>query len=75
MSRKKREPNFERLRTALLRQGEPDVLPFMELKYDHEIMEAILGRTIPHAGYSSQDRESQSAVDRDTMRQYYRLLA
>ncbi len=63
MTRKNREPNFERLRVALLRQGEPDVLPFMELKYDHEIMEAILGK------------RSQSATDRDTMRQYYRLLS
>ncbi len=47
-----REPNFERLRTALFRQREPDLLPFMELKYDHEIMEAILGRRIPRVGYS-----------------------
>jgi len=70
-----RQPNFERLRTALLRQGEPDLLPFVELKYDHEIMEEILGRTIPHAGYSSQEKRSQSATDRDTMRQYYRLLS
>ena len=75
MTRKNREPNFERLRIALLRQGEPDLLPFMELKYDHEIMEAMLGRTIPHAGYSAQESKSQSATDRDTMRQYYRLLA
>ncbi len=70
-----REPNFQRLRTALLRQGDPDLLPFMELKYDHEIMEAILGRRIPRAGYSSQGKRSQSATDRDTMRQYYRLLS
>ncbi len=63
------------LRIALLREGEPDLLPFVELKYDHEIMEAILGRRIPRAGYSSQEKRSQSATDDDTMRQYYRLLS
>ena len=50
MTNNHREPNFQRLRTALLRQGEPDLLPFGELKYGHEIMEALLGRKIPQGG-------------------------
>ncbi len=73
MSTRAREPNFERLRQVLLRQGESDLLPFMELKYDHEIMEAILGRPIPKAGYSSQ--QQRSATDAEALREYYHLLA
>ena len=72
MSTRAREPNFDRLRCTLLRQGEPDLLPFMELKYDHEIMEAILGRPIPKAGYSSQ--QQRSATDAEALREYYHLL-
>jgi len=75
MTSKNREPNFERLRAVLLRQGEPDLLPFMELKYDHEIMEAILGREIPRAGYSAHEKKAASATDRNVLRQYYQLLA
>ncbi len=72
MSTQSREPDFDRLRCALLREGEPDLLPFMELKYDHEIMEAILGRSIPRAGYSSQEGRAQ--VDIEALREYSRAL-
>ena len=58
-----REPNFERLRTALFRQGEPDLLPFMELKYNYEIMEAILGRRIPRVGYSAHEKTSRGTAE------------
>jgi len=37
------EPNFERLRTALL-SGQPDRVPLCELIVDHEIKEAFLGK-------------------------------
>lgn len=40
-------PDFERLRRVLLRQGEPDRLPFIELTADRESMEGVLGETIP----------------------------
>lgn len=41
------QPDFERFRKVVLRQGEPDRVPFVELFHDHEIMEAILGETVP----------------------------
>jgi uroporphyrinogen decarboxylase len=36
-------PNFERLRTVLCLEGEPDRIPFIELGVDPEIMEAVTG--------------------------------
>lgn len=44
-----RKPDFGRLRKALLRQGEPDALPLIELLVDREIAEAVIGERIPHA--------------------------
>lgn len=41
------DPDFSRLRTVLLRQGEPDRIPFYELFADQEIMEAVLGKSLP----------------------------
>ncbi len=41
-----REPNFERLRTALLCQGEPDYVPLVELGIDKKIKEGFLGKPI-----------------------------
>lgn len=41
------DPDFERLRKVLLRQGEPDRVPFVELFADREIMEAVIGEAIP----------------------------
>ncbi|MFB3897014.1 MAG: uroporphyrinogen decarboxylase family protein [bacterium] len=40
-------PDFNRLIKAVLRQGEPDRVPFIELYADLEIVESILGETIP----------------------------
>jgi uroporphyrinogen decarboxylase len=45
----KPDPDFQRLRRVLLRQGEPDRLPFVELFADREIMEAVIGEPIPVA--------------------------
>ena len=41
------DPDFSRLRTVLLRQGEPDRIPLYELFADQEIMEAVLGKSLP----------------------------
>ena len=46
-----REPNFDRLRKALLRQGELDRVPMLELKADNEIVAAIM--EIDPAAYNS----------------------
>jgi uroporphyrinogen decarboxylase len=42
-------PDFGRLRKVLLRQGEPDRLPLVELFPDREIIEAVLGKKLPYA--------------------------
>lgn len=44
-----RKPDFRRLRQALLRQGQPERLPLVELLVDHEMKEAVLGERIPIA--------------------------
>ena len=38
----KPDPDFSRLRKVLLRQGEPDRVPFFELSIDAEIIEAVI---------------------------------
>ncbi|HHY82434.1 MAG TPA: uroporphyrinogen-III decarboxylase-like protein [Clostridiales bacterium] len=43
------KPDFNRLRKVLLRQGEPDYVPFYELFADVEIIEAVTGKKISHA--------------------------
>ena len=63
------QPDFARLRKVLLRQGEPDRLPFIELFADREIMEAVLGETIPTAGW--QERAAQEAALLKTIRFYH----
>lgn len=55
-------PDFGRLRQVLLRQGQPDRLPLIELFPDHEIMEAVLERPIPR-GDSSQPDQRRHALD------------
>lgn len=51
----KPNPDFNRLRKVLLRQGEPDRLPLVELFPDREIKEAVLGEEIPYADPSQPD--------------------
>jgi uroporphyrinogen decarboxylase len=40
------DPDFDRLRTALLRQGEPDRLPLFEVGIDDEVISTMLGETV-----------------------------
>jgi len=42
-----RKPDYRRLLTVLRREGEPDRVPFYEHFVDKEVMELILGETIP----------------------------
>ena len=39
-------PDFERLRTALLRRGEPDRVPLFEVSVAHVVMTGFLGRPV-----------------------------
>jgi uroporphyrinogen decarboxylase len=57
------QPDFSRLRRTLLRQGEPDRLPLIELFADREIMEAVIGEPIPYAGRDQRDLW-QTSLDR-----------
>jgi uroporphyrinogen decarboxylase len=41
-----RQPDFARLRKALLRQGEPDRVPFIELLADREMVSAVVGEPV-----------------------------
>ncbi len=45
-----REPDFERLRTALMLEGEPDCVPILEGTVEIEVMEAFLGHPINNFG-------------------------
>jgi uroporphyrinogen decarboxylase len=57
------------LRKVLLRQGEPDRVPFIELFADREIMEAVVGEPIPML--EALDREMQEVVLRRIIRFWY----
>jgi hypothetical protein len=41
------EPDFSRLRRALLREEEPDRVPLFEIQIDPELMSVILGEPVP----------------------------
>lgn len=43
-------PDFSRLRRVLLREGEPDRVPFFEVLVDPEIMAAVMGEALPAPG-------------------------
>ncbi|MDY6877234.1 MAG: uroporphyrinogen decarboxylase family protein [Chloroflexota bacterium] len=60
------DPDFERLRKVLLRQGEPDRIPFIELFADREIMEVVVGEPIP--ALDGLDRETRETALRRTIR-------
>ena len=66
-----REPNFERLRKVLLRQGEPDRVPFYEIFADIEIMEAITGE--PLSKLNLENREEEEKYLRAVIKFYYDL--
>lgn len=40
------KPDFERVRTALMLEGEPDRVPLFELKIDRDVCEAFMGRPV-----------------------------
>jgi uroporphyrinogen decarboxylase len=45
----KPNPDFERLRRAIMREGKPDRIPFFEIQIDPEIIEAVMGERVPSA--------------------------
>lgn len=63
------DPDFKRLRHALSRQGEPDRVPFIELFADQEIMEAVIGESIPVP--ERNERELRKTALRKVIRFWY----
>jgi uroporphyrinogen decarboxylase len=60
----KSTPNFERLRRALLRQGELDRVPMLELKADNEVIAEVMGVTYtPPRDQVERERFTQLTVD------------
>jgi uroporphyrinogen decarboxylase len=57
----RRQPDFGLLRRALLRQGELERVPFLELKADDEIIAAVLGLSDP-AVLSNLDTKAQTEM-------------
>ncbi len=62
-------PDFERMRKVLLRQGEPDRVPFVELFADREIMAAVIGEPIPVP--EQRERELRELTLRRIIRFWY----
>jgi len=51
------EPDFSRLRKVLLRQGEPDRIPFIEVYINIPVMEFILDRKFPDLAIRDLDQD------------------
>lgn len=64
-----RQPNFSRLRQALLRQGQPEHVPLVELLVDREMVEAVLGERVPAADPA--DRTARAAELDQLIRFWY----
>ena len=71
----KPDPNFDRLLTAVRREGEPDRIPFLEFWIDLEMMEAILGKPFPRVRNMAQpvDRELQARYCDLVIEFYYKM--
>lgn len=63
------DPDFGRLRTVLMREGEPDRVPLFELLADAEIMEAVLGEPLVPPGLDG--AEADEARWRNEIRFWY----
>jgi len=60
-----RKPNFDRLTQVLYLEGEPDFIPFYELFADREIMNVVVGETVP----------SISIKTNEDIKRYFQALA
>ncbi len=63
------QPDFSRLRKVLLRQGEPDRLPLVELLVDREMMEAVLCEPVP---YARPNHPEERAAELDRVIRFWR---
>jgi len=66
------DPDFRRLRQAILRQGLPHHLPLFEVNIDDEIVSAILGERVQNPGYAN--RRVQKSVSPEDNQRYVQQL-
>lgn len=68
------DPDFGRLRQAIVRQGIPDRLPLFEVRIDDEVTSALLGETVQNPGYVGRRALRPLDVSRDDVRRYIQQL-
>jgi uroporphyrinogen decarboxylase len=68
------DPNFGRLKQAILRQGTPDRLPLFEANIDDEVVSAILGERVRNPGYVNRLAHKSGDVDREEGARYVEQL-
>ena len=69
--RHKPDPDFGRLRKAVLRQGMPDRLPLFEVNIDDEVLGAFLGEPVTKPGFMNQEDNRRYAEQ--SVRAYHYL--
>ena len=69
------DPDFGRLRQALLRPGEPDRVPLFEVGIDDEVISTILGETVHNPALAGRAALKSGDVDREATERYVGQLA
>lgn len=69
------DPDFGRLRQALLRQGVSDRLPLFEVRIDDEMLSAILGERVQNPGYVNRVVQKADGSSREESKRYVQQLA
>jgi uroporphyrinogen decarboxylase len=69
------DPDFDRLRTALLRQGEPDRLPLFEVGIDDEVISTMLGETVRNPAFVGRTVLKAGEVASEDTQRYVGQLA
>ena len=64
------DPNFGRLRQALLRQGEPERLPLFEVGIDDEVISDLLGEVVYNPAFVGRAILKAGEVDGEATEQY-----
>lgn len=57
-------PDFECFRKAILRESEPEKIPFFEIQIDPELMEVILGEPVP-SPFDTRPEQIQLKLEKD----------
>lgn len=69
------DPDYRRLKRAILRLGIPEPLPLFEVNIDNEVLSAILGETVQNPGYVSRTAHKSGTVSREASKRYVWQLA